>query len=123
MDAYSAFATPTSPSPPSAQGSAASLDTRQASASDSTESSPLTTYLRKHKITHLVICGIATDVCVRATANDAISEGFEVVLVRNACRGVDHDNSERTLLELAKRRGASVVQDVAELRRWLPLQD
>ena len=46
-------------------------------------------YLKGLKARELVVCGLATDYCVRATAIDARRLGFRVTLVRDACRGVD----------------------------------
>ncbi len=37
----------------------------------------------------IVLCGLATDYCVLASALDARRVGFRVTLVRDACRGVD----------------------------------
>jgi len=37
----------------------------------------------------VLVGGLATDYCVRATALDALREGFEVVVLRDAVRAVD----------------------------------
>jgi len=49
----------------------------------------LTAWLRERGVTGVVVCGLATDYCVRATALDAVAEGFAVRLVEEGCRGVD----------------------------------
>ncbi|TVR70262.1 MAG: bifunctional nicotinamidase/pyrazinamidase [Spirochaetaceae bacterium] len=46
-------------------------------------------YLRDRSVEHVVVCGLATDYCVKFTALDALHLGFEVTLVRDACRGVN----------------------------------
>lgn len=51
--------------------------------------SGLTTLLREKGVTDVVIVGVATDYCVRFTAQDARSEGFGVTLVVDGCRGVE----------------------------------
>ncbi len=58
--------------------------------------------LRDHGIQRLVIGGLATDYCVRATALDAIDRGFETVVLTNAIAGVDRaaGDSERALEEM-----------------------
>ena len=58
--------------------------------------------LRDHGIQRLVIGGLATDYCVRATALDGIDRGFETVVLTNAIAGVDRaaGDSERALDEL-----------------------
>ena len=45
--------------------------------------------LQKKGITRVFVCGLATDVCVKSTALDARKLGFEVVVIEDACRGVD----------------------------------
>jgi len=45
--------------------------------------------LREKGVRRVIICGIATDYCVRATAQDALREGFEVVVLEDVIRGVD----------------------------------
>lgn len=40
-------------------------------------------------ITDIYVCGLAYDVCVGATAVDAISSGYRTILLDDCCRGVD----------------------------------
>ncbi len=46
-------------------------------------------WLRERGVTHVTVCGLATDYCVKFTALDAIREGFGVTLAEEASRGVD----------------------------------
>ncbi len=50
-------------------------------------------YLRERGLTRLFVTGLATDFCVRFSALDARAQGFEVMLVEDACRGIDNDGS------------------------------
>jgi nicotinamidase/pyrazinamidase len=47
------------------------------------------------------VCGIATDHCVRATALDAVSNGFAVRLLPHLCAGVAPESTEKALEEMA----------------------
>ena len=49
----------------------------------------LRAWLRDAGVTHVHVCGVATDYCVRFTALDALTEGFDVTLHAWACRGVE----------------------------------
>jgi nicotinamidase/pyrazinamidase len=49
----------------------------------------LNAYLRELGCEELYLCGLATDVCVYYSAQDALRLGFAVRLVRDACRGID----------------------------------
>ena len=45
--------------------------------------------LRRLEVSKAVVVGIALDVCVRATAEDAIANGYEVTVIEDATRAVD----------------------------------
>ena len=45
-------------------------------------------WLRAQGVTAVVVCGLATDYCVKATAIDAAQLGFATTVVLDACRGV-----------------------------------
>ncbi|MEM6462450.1 MAG: isochorismatase family cysteine hydrolase [Pseudomonadota bacterium] len=44
----------------------------------------LALFLNEQSIERLVLCGVKTNVCVRATSQDAFANGFEVCVVRDA---------------------------------------
>ena len=44
--------------------------------------------LQERGVTEVFVCGVATDYCVRFTAQDAASAGFSVTLIEDAARGV-----------------------------------
>jgi len=74
----------------------------------------LAEYLRGLGIEELVICGLATDYCVLASAMDARGLGFGVTLVRDACRGVDHPaGSVGRALAAMEKAGVRVVESSA----------
>jgi nicotinamidase-related amidase len=50
--------------------------------------------LRERGVERLVIGGLATDYCVRATAFDAIELGFEVVVLEDAIAAVDLESGD-----------------------------
>jgi nicotinamidase/pyrazinamidase len=50
-------------------------------------------YLRERGFTRVFLAGLAFDFCVRYSAEDAKREGFEVVVIEDACRGIDVDGS------------------------------
>jgi nicotinamidase/pyrazinamidase len=60
---------------------------------DRTTPTGLTGYLRERGITRLFLAGLALDFCVRYSAEDAVREGFAVVVVEDACRGIDVQGS------------------------------
>lgn len=45
--------------------------------------------LRALDISHIFVCGLATDYCVKATALDGRRAGFEVTVVEDAIKGID----------------------------------
>jgi nicotinamidase/pyrazinamidase len=61
----------------------------------------LADWLRQHEVTDVDVCGLATDHCVRATALDAVREGFDVRLLTHLCAGVAPQTTATALEELA----------------------
>ena len=62
----------------------------------------LAALLRERGVRRVLIGGLATDYCVRATALDAVAEGFETAVLTDAVRAVDVQpgDGERALEEL-----------------------
>lgn len=60
--------------------------------------------LRERGVERVVVCGLATDYCVRATALDALRLGFEVELLANAVAAVNLDpgDGERAFAEMGE---------------------
>jgi len=67
--------------------------------------------LKKEKIDKLVVYGIATDYCVRATALDAVAAGYKVIMIKNLSRGVAPDTSQKAIDEM-KAKGIAVLDDL-----------
>jgi len=59
-------------------------------------------FLESHAVADVVVLGLATDFCVRATALDAVGLGFGVTLVTDGCRAVNADpgSGERAVAEM-----------------------
>lgn len=60
---------------------------------DRRTSTGLAGYLKELNIRRLFLCGIATDFCVKWSALDARATGFDVVVIEDACRGINVDGS------------------------------
>jgi len=60
-------------------------------------------FLKKEKVTDLYVCGLATDYCVKATAEDADKNGFETFVVEDAVAAVNKKtgDGEKALKEMA----------------------
>jgi nicotinamidase/pyrazinamidase len=67
--------------------------------------------LKKEKIKKVVVYGIATDYCVRATAIDAAAAGYKVIMIKNLSRGVASDTSQKAIEEM-KAKGLVVLDDL-----------
>jgi nicotinamidase/pyrazinamidase len=59
-------------------------------------------WLREHGVRHLVVAGLATDYCVRASVLDALREGFQVSVLEDGVGAVDVSpgDGERALAEM-----------------------
>jgi len=60
---------------------------------DRTTRTGLDGYLASRGITHVHVCGLATDFCVAWTALDARRCGLAAAVIEDACRGIDLDGS------------------------------
>jgi nicotinamidase/pyrazinamidase len=71
--------------------------------------------LRELGVGRVVLCGLATDYCVKYTALDARAAGLEVVVVDEACRGIDLGGSLATAAAELAAAGVVRVARVADL--------
>ncbi|WP_291277881.1 isochorismatase family protein [Galactobacter sp.] len=69
--------------------------------SDTVPGTPLAAWLRERGVTDVTVVGIATDFCVRATALDAVREGFDTTALRELTAAVHPENTPAVLEELA----------------------
>lgn len=69
----------------------------------------LTGYLREIGTTRVVCVGLALDFCVRFSAEDARQEGFDVLVIESACRGIDMDGSVTAAREALRARGVMLA--------------
>ena len=65
-------------------------------------STGLTAWLRGHGIEEVHLCGLARDVCVRWTAEDAVSEGFRTSVLWPLTRPVTPDSDAGTQRDIAR---------------------
>jgi nicotinamidase/pyrazinamidase len=72
--------------------------------------------LEKRKITRIILYGIATDYCVRATTLHGLGRGYAVTVVASLCRGVAPETTEKTWAEM-KAAGAVIVEGPKDLLR------
>lgn len=70
-------------------------------------------YLRERGLRRLFLVGLATDYCVHYSALDGRREGFEVVLLLDACRGLDTNGSLAKALRAMRAAGVEIREDPA----------
>lgn len=67
--------------------------------------------LKRNKIQKLVIYGIATDYCVKATAMDAKDAGYDVIVIKGLSKGVAPDTTQKALGEM-KSKGITILEEL-----------
>lgn len=77
---------------------------------DQTTSTGLSGYLRHLGIKRVFCTGLAYDYCVRFTAEDAVKEKFETVVIEDACRAIDMDGSANAATESFAKTGVTLIQ-------------
>ena len=70
----------------------------------------LSQYLKDRKITRVFLCGLATDFCVHYSALDALGEGFETVVIEDACRAIDLEDSLGAAMDAMTQAGAQMAR-------------
>lgn len=68
----------------------------------------LSSQLQKIGTTDIYICGLAYDVCVGATAVDALTSGYRTILIDDCSRGVDLVDIEKTKASVIASNGVIV---------------
>lgn len=68
----------------------------------------LADWLRSHSVTDVDVVGLAADHCVRATALDAVREGFSTAVFLGLTAGVARETTENALKEL-RRAGVELI--------------
>ena len=72
----------------------------------------LSGYLRERGLGRLFCVGLATDFCVRFSAEDARRLGFETIVVLDACRGIDLGGSVAAGIAAMREAGATLVDRI-----------
>ena len=79
---------------------------------DQSTSTGLTGYLKERGFKRVFCCGLATDFCVRFSAEDAVKQGFETVVIEEACRAIDMDGSLAAAREALHDAGVDLSNDL-----------
>ena len=81
------------------------------------EGTDLLDILTVRDVRRVFICGLATDYCVKATALDARKNGFDTLVVLDACRGIDSPRgSVAEALDQMRQAGVTLCQSEAILQ-------
>lgn len=67
--------------------------------------------LKKDGIKEVIVYGIATDYCVKATAIDAAKAGYKVTVIEGLCKGVAPDTTAKALKEM-KEAGVTIKKEL-----------
>jgi nicotinamidase/pyrazinamidase len=87
------------------------FDSYSGFADDGGDQTELEDLLRKDGIEKLLIFGLATDYCVKATAIDAAAAGFKVTVIESLSKGVAPDTTAKALAEM-KAKGIIIKPDL-----------
>lgn len=74
----------------------------------------LAEYLHDHDVETVYVMGVATDYCVKFTALDAVAEGFQTFLIRDAVAGVElHEGDVAAAVAAMQEAGVGLVTRAA----------
>lgn len=77
---------------------------------DKSTATGLEGYLRVRGVKRIVLVGLATDFCVGWSALDAKRLGFQTVVLRDGCRGIDLNGSVDRMLVSLRGAGVKVIE-------------
>jgi nicotinamidase/pyrazinamidase len=83
-------------------------------------STGLESYLRKNGINDLYVAGLATEYCVQYSVLDALNLGFNVSIVKDACKAINlHPEDEEHAFKIMRRAGAGILtfSDIKKMAR------
>jgi nicotinamidase/pyrazinamidase len=89
------------------KGMNSKFDSYSGFADDGGAKTELNSVLKAAGVKTLIVYGIATDYCVKATALDGLKEGYKVIVVQDLCRGVADETSKAAVEEM-KQKGAQI---------------
>jgi len=89
------------------------FDSYSGFADDGGKKTGLDNHLKQAGITDLIVYGLATDVCVKFTVLDAISEGYRVHLLCDLSRGVTPEGITEAIEEMRKK--GTIITDTAAI--------
>jgi nicotinamidase/pyrazinamidase len=72
-------------------------------------------WLKSQHVEEVLVCGLATDYCVKATAIDAAGLGFQTTLIEDACRGVGLQPTDIPAALTAMRQAGVIITTAAAL--------
>jgi len=75
----------------------------------------LTGYLQERRLTRVFCCGLAFDFCVRFSAEDARSQGFECMVIEDACQAIDMDGTADATRDAFAERSIGLI-NASEIR-------
>jgi len=73
--------------------------------------------LRQHGVKNLIVCGVATNVCVDSTLRDGFFRGYRIVLVNDAVGSNSQAGHEGTLATV--RNNIGTVASTSEVVQWV----
>ena len=76
---------------------------------DKTTATGLTGYLKERSVQRVFCVGLATDFCVRFSAEDAHQAGFKTLVLTAGCRGIDIDGSVDAACSAMSKSGIDIV--------------
>ena len=72
-------------------------------------------YLKTRGIKTIYLCGLALDFCVYFSAVDGAKLGFEVFVIKDACKAIDLEGSLASSLDEMNSKGVSIITSSALL--------